>query len=214
MSKVFNQLLVILLIGLLAGCTKWNPKKYRMVEITDTGEIYSTLNLEKRNDAGKSIYRRMLIKKRWMPDSLFRTISGLSNENKWPAGMRTAQQRFDNRVKMKGIQAYTAAKFRGKYILYIPGKQNNRENKNLAPELQSDKDYYMIIGKRGVSKKDSILVGYENWKRPSRAKRKEESKEPSGKPASPTSPAPKNPRMPQTVPTPPVDGTSEEKIIK
>ena len=199
MNKVVNGLLLMLFCIFVASCSpKWTPKKYRLVEITDTGEIYSTLNLEKRNDAGKSIYRKMLIQKRWMPDSLFRTISGLANENKWPVGIKTAQQRFDNRLKMRQIKAYTTSvKFKGKYILYVPASENNRENKDLAAEFQTEKDYYMIIGKGGVTKKDEWLKGYENWKRPPRVKVKDV--EPAGKPPVPSA-IPKNPRTPQTVP--------------
>ncbi len=150
-----------------------------------------------------------------MPDSLFRTISGLANENKWPAGMRTTQQRFDNSQKMRRIKAYTAVKFKGKYILYVPSKENNRENKDLAAELQTDKDFYIIIGKRGVTKKDEWLKGYENWKRPPRAKIKAEAKEPTAKPVSPA-PAPgKNPRdkMPQTIPPPSGNNSSGDDSI-
>ncbi|MBX7242999.1 MAG: hypothetical protein K1X92_14750 [Bacteroidia bacterium] len=212
MITYLNRVLIVLLSVFMLGCsTKWNPKKYRMVEITDTGEIYSTLNLEKRNDAGKSVYRKIMIKKRWVPDSLFRTISGLANENKWPAGMRSAQQRFDNSQKMRRIKAYTAIKFKGKYVLYVPAKENNRENKDLAAELHTDKDFYIIIGKRGVTKKDEWLKGYENWKRPPRAKIREEAKEPQAKPAAPA-PGPKNPRdkMPQTVSPPQNSSTPDD----
>jgi hypothetical protein len=172
--KYFIGCLWILIF--LFSCTpKWNPQKYRLAEITDAGEIYSTLNLEKRNDNNVPIYRKRLMKKRWIPDSLFRTISGNCTEAKWPAGIKTPQLRQENRLRMRQYRTYIVTHFKGKYLLYIP-KSENKNLKNMPNEMLPANDLYMIVGKRGVTKKDEYILGYENWKRSPRKKRKEETR--------------------------------------
>ena len=160
-----KHILIISLAIFLVSCSsKWDMRHYRRVEIKDAGEIYSTLNLDKKNENGKPRVKMILINQRWVPDSLFKTMQSLSNENKWPAGIKTAKQRKENEKKLGLYRAYIATSFRGKYILYIPAKEN-KDNKNLSADMISNNDFYMIIGKSGVERKDSLMKGYEKWKR-------------------------------------------------
>lgn len=166
-SRIFimKQFLIISLAIFLVSCSsKWDPRAYRRVEIRDAGEIYSTLSLDKKTENGKPKTKMILINQRWVPDSLFKTMQQLSNENKWPAGLKTAKQRKENEEKLRLYRAYIATSYKGKYILYIPAKEN-KDNKNLSSDMISNNDFYMIIGKSGVERKDSLMKGYEHWKR-------------------------------------------------
>ncbi len=164
-SYYMKHILIISLAIFLVSCSsKWNMKNYRRVEIKDAGEIYSTLNLDKKTENGKPRMKMILVNQRWVPDSLFKTMQSLSNENKWPAGLKTAKLRKENEQKLGLYRAYIATSFKGKYILYIPAKEN-KNNKDLSSDMISNNDFYMIIGKSGVERKDSLMKGYENWKR-------------------------------------------------
>lgn len=162
-----KQILIIslaLIFAYSASAQKWDMRNYRRVQIKDAGEIYATLNLDKKTENGKPRMKMILINQRWVPDSLFKSMQSLTNENKWPAGLKTAKQRHENEKKMGLYRAYIATSFRGKYILYIPAKEN-KDNKNLSADMVSNNDFYMIVGKKGVERKDSLMRGYEKWKR-------------------------------------------------
>lgn len=164
----FSVSTCLLLLFSSACYRKWNPQRYVKAEIVDPGEIYSTWNLEKRNDNNKQRNRIFLLKRRWLPDSVFRVVANSCNESRWVAAIRTPQQRFDNRGKIRNYNAYIVTSFGGKHILYIPGKQNNKNNTKLPQELAVDKDFYMIVGKKGVERlrPDSLYPEFKDWKRP------------------------------------------------
>ena len=149
----------------LVSCTpKWDPRKYRRVEIVDAGEIYSTFDINKHEKE-----KKILDKKRWLPDSVLRKVTAASSESRWPPAIQTPQLRHDNQKKMKQYKAYLITSFKNKHILYIPNAEN--KGANIAPELMSDRDFYMIIGKKGIERKDEFMKGYENWTRPPRPKK-------------------------------------------
>lgn len=196
--KIIHACLLLLSLLMVSCYKKWNPQKYRQVEITDPGEIYSTLNLEKRNDNNKTKIKNFLIKKRWLPDSLFRIIASNVNESKWTAPIKTPQLRLDNRQKLRKYNAYIVTKFRGKYIVYIPAKMNGRTNTTLPQDFVTDRDFYMIVGGAGLQKypSDSVFHGFETWKRPSRKKIREDIKKAIGGPATATPKAQTPPKTP------------------
>lgn len=217
-----THLLLLLLPFLLISCyKKWDPRKYRQVEIVDPGEIYSTLNLEKRNDNNKTIFRNFLLKKRWLPDSLFRTISSSCNESKWVTPLKTPQNRLDNRGKLRQYKAYLVTKFKGKYIVYIPSKENGRSSKTLPQDFITDRDIYMIISPSGIEKmeKDSVLHGFETWERPPRKKIRADIKKALGTQSGnsgsgKTGPATRNPQDGRQEGMPPRKGEMQEREQK
>jgi len=195
----------------LVSCTpKWDPRKYRRVEIIDAGEIYSTFDINKHEKE-----KKILDKKRWLPDSVLRKITAASSESRWPPAIQTPQLRHDNQKKMKQYKAYLITSFKNKHILYIPNAEN--KGANISPELMSDRDFYMIIGKKGIERKEEFMKGYENWTRPPRPK----------KPSTPVAAAPSrtsaNPNAKNTAvapdkkgakPTPSVDAKTKNKQEK
>lgn len=163
--RKFAYFLFLSLLMFLVSCTpKWDPRKYKRVEIVDAGEIYSTFDINKHEKE-----KKILDKKRWLPDSVLRKVTAATSESRWPPAIQTPQLRHDNQKKMKQYKAYLITSFKNKHILYIPNTEN--KGANIAPELMSDRDFYMIIGKKGIEKKDEYMKGYENWTRPPRPKK-------------------------------------------
>lgn len=197
-------------IVLWAGCMpKWNMSQCREAEIVNTDEIYSTYSLEQKNDNGKQRIKKILINRRKMTDSMFRVVSPLVSETRWPNAIKTAKQRHDLRPKMRQYKGYVLTGFRGKYIVYLPQKENNKDTKGLAPELALTQDIYMIIGKSGVELGDTVMKGYANWKRPKWERFKDMQSA-----AKPQPKQPMNPKESKPVPMPPSQGEPRPGTIE
>ncbi|MFN0203646.1 MAG: hypothetical protein ACKVTZ_19120 [Bacteroidia bacterium] len=165
----FGIISLLFLLILQSCAPKWDPRKYRAVKITDSELIYSTYDLNKKEHEKDKL---ILTKKRKLPDSLFKKITTGYNETRWPPALQTPQLRYDNRRKLKFYKAYIITEFKNKYIVYVPNKEN-KGSIVLPPEMMSDKDFYMIVGKGNVEKQDEFMKGYENWTPPVKGKKEE-----------------------------------------
>lgn len=112
----------------------------KAVHITDSGELYSTFNLEGDEDA-KAELRKVV--------SAYEltNIIKYSVEDNWPSGIATLSARDENRPKIALYHTYLLGTFDSKGVLVIPADENKHMPSNMLPS----RDIYFIMGNSGYA---------------------------------------------------------------
>lgn len=118
-----------------------------VVQITNSGQLYSTYNLEGDEDAMEAL--------RDAAGGNVNYILKYANEDMWPEGISTLSAWERNRTAMEAYKTYKVAEFGEKIIIWVP----KSENQSMPTDLRPDQDIYMVIGKSGVSVKGSGFSG-------------------------------------------------------
>ncbi|MFN8287567.1 MAG: hypothetical protein U0V74_12470 [Chitinophagales bacterium] len=120
-----------------SGTTVSAQKGVRM-KITDSGDLYSTYDIEGTSEAVSEIKR--------VASGSYYDIVKTAKESAWPAGIATLDARDKVRTKMNDYVVYKVAEFDGKYLLKVPAD----ENKHMPYNMRADYDFYFVIGTTGA----------------------------------------------------------------
>lgn len=108
-------------------------------KIINSGDLYSTYNIKENATELAKL-------KAQVPASLVNDILENSMEGSWVEGIATLDARNKNRAMIADYVVYKVAELSDAYVLAIPAVKN----KNMSSEMRSDKDFYFVIGKKGV----------------------------------------------------------------
>ena len=124
--------------------------KGQRMKITDSGDLYSTYDIEGTDEAVSAI------KKAASAD--YYNIIKYAKEGGWPTGIATLDARDEVRSKMNDYVVYKVAEFDGKYLLKVPAA----ENKHMPANMRADYDFYFVIGQTGASPAGEQSKTYSN----------------------------------------------------
>lgn len=132
--------LVILLTACGASTYSFAGKKISASKIIDSGELYSTYEMEASD-------RKNLIKQ-GLKDEDIRKIEKYGMETNWPDGIATLDAREIVRPEIAKYNTYKVATLEegNKWILLIPAAKNKHMPENMRPKT----DIFFFMGASGM----------------------------------------------------------------
>lgn len=144
LNHFMGYIAVLCFVWICVGCGgsiyKFAGKKYTLVKIADSGELYSTY--EFNGDDRKTMIGQGLT------DPDIRKIEKYGVEQNWPKAIATLEGRDEVRPQILMYNTYKIAELgKGeKWILIVPAGKNKHMPENMRPAT----DIFFIMGKSGM----------------------------------------------------------------
>lgn len=135
--KYFKTPISIAAILICCAATTAFSQKAKPIKIVDPGELYSTYDLQQteKDEISKQV-----------KSGEYEYILTHCNEDSWPEGINTLDERLENVEAIKNYKAFKVAKLDAIYVVKIPAK----DNKKIKGDMKPEHDFYFIIGEKGI----------------------------------------------------------------